>query len=225
MDTRTPATHQIGGLLRDWLASHTAQRPTPITGGVKLALEAVPTYYHGTWFRSRLEADWAATLDQYRIAWTYEPETITLPSGKTYVPDFWLPDHDTWLEVKGPGVPGLDKAHELAATTDSLVIIGQPPTPSHPDGGRRNYRDNGHPTWTTTGQRAMFTPRCAHCTAGSWVAMSAPLRCRRCNTRLAGGILGSSGCEELEFCRAGLVPCPAPDHPDGRCPLWPAPAA
>src|SRR5690606_22892638 len=128
LDTRIPATHQIGGLLRDWLASHTAQRPTPITGGVKLALEAVPTYYHGTWFRSRLEADWAATLDQYGIAWTYEPETITLPSGKTYVPDFWLPDHDTWLEVKGPGVPGLDKAHEFAATTDSLVIIGQPPT-------------------------------------------------------------------------------------------------
>ncbi|MFJ8469584.1 PDDEXK family nuclease [Streptomyces swartbergensis] len=55
-------------------------------------MDAVPTTYVGTRFRSRLEADWAVTLDGLGILWEYEPELIVLPSGTHYVPDFWLPD-------------------------------------------------------------------------------------------------------------------------------------
>ncbi|MET8978974.1 hypothetical protein ABZX85_25475 [Streptomyces sp. NPDC004539] len=42
------------------------------------SIDAVPTRYGDTTFRSRLEADWAATLDGNGIRWEYEPETITL---------------------------------------------------------------------------------------------------------------------------------------------------
>ena len=56
-------------------------------------------------FRSRLEADWANTLDQLRIRWSYEPELFTLPNGAQYLPDFYLPELSTWLEVKGPALP------------------------------------------------------------------------------------------------------------------------
>ena len=34
--------------------------------------------------------------------------------GDWYLPDFWLPGINTWLEVKGPGVPGLGKFEEFA---------------------------------------------------------------------------------------------------------------
>ncbi|MEU8352521.1 hypothetical protein [Streptomyces sp. NPDC048845] len=70
---------------------------------------SVPTRYGDTTFRSRLEADWAATLDSNNIVWEYEPETIT-------VPDFWLPELGTWIEVKGPGIPRAKKTKEPADT-------------------------------------------------------------------------------------------------------------
>ncbi|MGW6970371.1 hypothetical protein [Streptomyces sp. NPDC054952] len=76
-------------------------------------IDAVPTAHSGTHVRSRLEADWARTLDGLGIVWKYEPELITLPSGIQYLPDFWLPEIGTWLEVKGPTTPRREKAAEL----------------------------------------------------------------------------------------------------------------
>ena len=70
--------------------------------------------YRGTLFRSTLEADWAATLDQLGITWQYEPEAVKLPSGPLYRPDFYLPRIATWLEVKGPHDDRIWKTEELA---------------------------------------------------------------------------------------------------------------
>ncbi|MDX3574238.1 hypothetical protein [Streptomyces sp. ID05-47C] len=64
--------------------------PTPDSPGP--SMDSVPTRYGDTTFRSRLEADWAATLDSNNIRWEYEPDTITLDSGTLYVRDFWLPE-------------------------------------------------------------------------------------------------------------------------------------
>ncbi|MEW2290476.1 hypothetical protein [Streptomyces sp. NPDC047841] len=36
-------------------------------------LDAVPTIYAGTRFRSRLEADWAVTLNDLGISWSTSP--------------------------------------------------------------------------------------------------------------------------------------------------------
>jgi hypothetical protein len=66
-------------------------------------LKAIETKYKGCRFRSRLEARWAVFFDAIGIEWEYEKEGYKLPSG-WYLPDFWLPETKTWVEVK-PELP------------------------------------------------------------------------------------------------------------------------
>lgn len=58
--------------------------------------------YSGKIFRSRLEARWAILLDLLEINWDYEPCHYQVGPELHYLPDFYLPDHRLWLEVKGP---------------------------------------------------------------------------------------------------------------------------
>lgn len=61
-------------------------------------IPAIPTPYRGIMFRSRLEAVWAAFLDELAIPWDYEPLTVELDG---YIPDFILKLHEpTLLEIK-----------------------------------------------------------------------------------------------------------------------------
>lgn len=55
-------------------------------------IEAKPTEYQGTMFRSRLEARWAVCFDYIPniIRWEYEPHTFTMPNGWDYTPDYRL---------------------------------------------------------------------------------------------------------------------------------------
>ena len=68
-------------------------------------LTAIETLYAGCRFRSRLEARWAVFFDALGIAWEYEPEGYEITDGHTspirYLPDFYLPDPEVWVEVKG----------------------------------------------------------------------------------------------------------------------------
>lgn len=89
---------------------------------------ALPTVYHGTEFRSRLEARWAIFMDRAGVRWSYEPEGYALPSGY-YLPDFHLPDIRKFLEVKPDGLPSdqiiraEQLAHELASATGTACVI------------------------------------------------------------------------------------------------------
>ena len=58
------------------------------------------------------------------IKWEYELEGFVLPSGK-YLPDFWLPEIETWFEVKGktPTKEETRKASELCADSGNRVVI------------------------------------------------------------------------------------------------------
>lgn len=76
----------------------------------RFGLRSLPTYYKGITFRSRLEARWAMVFDQLNIAWEYEPEGIQIPQSDwflpfmdqfSYLPDFYLPEFDHYVEVKG----------------------------------------------------------------------------------------------------------------------------
>jgi hypothetical protein len=58
--------------------------------------------YSGRIFRSRLEARWAILLDLLDINWDYEPSHYQVGPELYYLPDFYLPEHRLWLEVKGP---------------------------------------------------------------------------------------------------------------------------
>lgn len=61
----------------------------------------IPTLYKGYRFRSRLEARWAVFFDAMGVKWEYEPEGFALSNGMYYLPDFYLPDQNLWIEVKG----------------------------------------------------------------------------------------------------------------------------
>lgn len=103
-------------------------------------LRPIPTWYQGIKFASTLEADWAATFDDWGWFWQYEPEGIQLPSGTWYRPDFHLPDQKVWCEVKGPHNERISKAAELQEALFAeeeewlqfdahLVVILRPPGP------------------------------------------------------------------------------------------------
>lgn len=69
--------------------------------------KAKNTFYNGCYFRSRLEARWAVFFDELGIRYQYELEGFKIKNyskQKTwhYLPDFYLPDFKTWVEVKGP---------------------------------------------------------------------------------------------------------------------------
>jgi len=93
-------------------------------------IKPIETLYRGYRFRSRLEARWATFFDVAGIAWQYEPEGFDLtnvrvprtydPNGPDippvrvwnepedvtayaplwYLPDFYLPEQEYWVEVK-----------------------------------------------------------------------------------------------------------------------------
>lgn len=64
------------------------------------SIKAIETKYNGYKFRSRLEARWAVFFTRVGLRFDYEPEGFELSSGQRYLPDFWLPDLETWLEIK-----------------------------------------------------------------------------------------------------------------------------
>lgn len=65
-------------------------------------IKAIETHYNGYRFRSRLEARWAVFFDAAGIKYEYEPEGFTLQNGLCYLPDFYLPEENVYVEVKPP---------------------------------------------------------------------------------------------------------------------------
>lgn len=66
-------------------------------------LTPIETVYKSYRFRSRLEARWAVFFDSCGIKYEYEPEGFVLSDGEKYLPDFYLPEQDTYVEVKSIG--------------------------------------------------------------------------------------------------------------------------
>ncbi len=77
-------------------------------------IKAIETKYKGYRFRSRLEARWAVMLDSLGIKWEYEPEGYVIDDKTWYLPDFYLPDCDTWLEIK-PKFPTNEELNKVAS--------------------------------------------------------------------------------------------------------------
>ncbi|WP_068922165.1 hypothetical protein [Planobispora rosea] len=103
-------------------------------------IKPIETHYAGCRFRSRLEARWAVFFDRIGARWQYEPQGFTI-DGRTYLPDFLLPDCGTWVEVKGCE-EDLDHGLMLSAAEHlpkqigrgepgpNLLILGAIPEPS-----------------------------------------------------------------------------------------------
>ena len=89
-----------------------------------MPIRSIPTKYKGVIFRSRLEATWASYFDFIGAAWAYEPEAYTFGRSASYLPDFYLPETNTWFECKGPISPGLSKAALFCKLTQQTLVVG-----------------------------------------------------------------------------------------------------
>lgn len=63
-------------------------------------VKAIETRYKGYRFRSRLEARWAVFFDALGVQWDYEIEGFELGIAGRYLPDFYLPQIGTYVEIK-----------------------------------------------------------------------------------------------------------------------------
>jgi hypothetical protein len=87
-------------------------------------IKAIETTWNGYKFRSRLEARWAVFLEEIGLHFDYEKDGFNLPSGP-YLPDFWIQEWDTWLEIKGvePTDEEFKKCEELHYLTHNPVLL------------------------------------------------------------------------------------------------------
>ena len=67
-------------------------------------MRAIETEWRGFKFRSRLEARYAVMFEEMGIGWDYEFQGFDLRDGRRYLPDFWLPQLDLYVEIKGTEV-------------------------------------------------------------------------------------------------------------------------
>lgn len=95
-------------------------------------MKAIETRYNGYRFRSRLEARWAVFFDEVGIRYEYEKEGFDLGRLGWYLPDFWLPDLELWVEIKPDLEDAISDGHtkclsltQLTKQT-SIVIYGNP---------------------------------------------------------------------------------------------------
>lgn len=90
-----------------------------------MTIQAIPTEYAGCRFRSRTEARWAVFLDALDIPWDYEVQGFRTPAGG-YLPDFYLPDLDLFLEIKGPRPSDVELA-KCQAIGNLIILVGGVP--------------------------------------------------------------------------------------------------
>lgn len=88
-------------------------------------LTPIETVYNGYRFRSRLEARWAVFFDKLHIKYEYEPEGYKLSDGTCYLPDFYLPESDTYVEIKGVMTEAdQHKVEQFIKDSGKAMVIG-----------------------------------------------------------------------------------------------------
>lgn len=94
----------------------------------KPSIVSIETEYNGIIFRSKMEAKWAFFMDQINIKYDYEPETFDLGENIYYIPDFYLPEIDKFLEIKPEFNPTQSPVERFALVTkkDIIVMHGNP---------------------------------------------------------------------------------------------------
>ena len=98
-------------------------------------MKAITTHYNGYKFRSRLEARWAVFFDEGCIRYEYEPEGFKLKNGLCYLPDFYLPEENMYVEIKPPRESAWKDIEKAAAFVgngiDTLLFLPNIPDASH----------------------------------------------------------------------------------------------
>ena len=110
-------------------------------GGPTATPSAIETHYNGYRFSSRLEARWACFLDALGVKYEYEPAGFDLGEAGLYLPDFYLPEQDWYMEVKGTTEAALAVEGKLRAFAQHwrlAVFVGNAMDPEH-DWRRRDF--------------------------------------------------------------------------------------
>lgn len=121
--------------------------------GMKDGIKAIETWHNGRLYRSRLEARWAVFLEVLREPFEYEtegfelqpvpqkdediltdPSCLWIDQPLFYVPDFWLPKANQWVEIKpsngkwGYDDLALEKVRRIEYQTgyQAVVLCGTP---------------------------------------------------------------------------------------------------
>lgn len=115
-----------------------------------MATQAIETKYNGYRFRSRLEARWAVFFDEAGIEYQYESQGYILPK-KQYLPDFFLPQQDCFIEIKGavPTDKEDDTCKHLATMTgkDVFIFYGDMPCADLFERDRHQDKNRGTHAW------------------------------------------------------------------------------
>jgi len=85
----------------------------------------LPTTFNHVTYRSRKEARFAFALHALNITFVYEPMVFSRPQGGKYMPDFFLPQQQLWVELK-PQRPHLEeelKCEEMSASGFRVVLM------------------------------------------------------------------------------------------------------
>lgn len=71
--------------------------------------------------KSSWEVEFARELDRRGFEWAYEPQVLRLSDGRRYVPDFFVPELDSFVEVKG--WPFNTEKYELAVHDGHKILL------------------------------------------------------------------------------------------------------
>lgn len=145
-------------------------------------IKPIETIYRGYRFRSRLEARWGVFFDKLGISWEYEKEGYSL-NGVWYLPDFWLPDQQCFVEIKGEWKPCsysegdevAQKAHLLALASGHHVYVfaGSSFVAINLPGMRGEFCHHVHYPWKGMWATVFFS-------SGGWYSPCVFVQCRRC---------------------------------------------
>jgi len=92
------------------------------------SIKAIETVYNGYRFRSRLEARWAVFFDEIGVPYDYEPEGFDLGEGLYYLPDFYLPEQNYYVEIKGQMTKeDEEKVYEFGLNGQQIIVLGNIP--------------------------------------------------------------------------------------------------
>jgi hypothetical protein len=84
-----------------------------------MEIKAIQTKYKGYRFRSRLEARFAVFLDELKVDFQYEHEGFEVAPGDYYLPDFYLPASDLYVEIK----PSTTSDDEMDKAMDKMILL------------------------------------------------------------------------------------------------------
>ena len=127
-----------------------------------MTLRPIETLYNGYRFRSRLEARWAVFFEAMGWAYFYENEGMVLDDGTYYLPDFWLPDLQTWVEIKPVEPSQQEKMRAYAFAIERLkyfIFYGVP-------GSHGCLWIDEIPEWAL---EHVYFARCRRCASGVYI--------------------------------------------------------